>query len=154
MEDEYGVMNSGCGLNWNLSKFKLENGMELLDVTVHYQTFGNLNENCDNAIFVCHALTGNSDLNTWWGTLFKDKVFDIQKYFIICSNILGSCYGTTGPSSICEQTGKQYGHTFPEITIRDSVNLQLKLVREALGVRQVHLSNYYRLVSCLLKVYR
>lgn len=137
MKDEYGVMNAN-GSNWNLSKFKLENGMELLDVNVVYQTFGDLNENCDNAIVVCHALTGNSGLILWWGGLFgNDKAFNTEKNFIICSNILGSCYGTTGPSSICKQTGKQYGSTFPELTVRDSVNLQIKLAREVLGVRQV-----------------
>lgn len=134
MNDEYGVMDA-CGLNWNLSKFKLENGTELLHVNVVYQTFGNLNENCDNAIVVCHALTGNSAVNVWWRGLFE-KAFDTQEHFIICSNILGSCYGTTGPSSICEETGKQYGSLFPELTVRDSVLLQIKLT-EALGVRQV-----------------
>lgn len=138
--DEYGVLNAN-GLTWNLSKFKLENGIELFDVEVVYQTFGNLNENCDNAIVVCHALTGNAAINEWWCGLLE--AVNIQKHFVICSNILGSCYGTTGPSSINTQTGEHFGNTFPELTIRDSVNLQIKLVREALGVKLVQMSHAF-----------
>lgn len=139
MNDEYGVMNAK-GLTWNLSKLKLENGEELLDVSVVYQTFGHLNENCDNAVVVCHALTGNASIKEWWNGIFE--VFDIQKDFLICSNILGSCYGTTGPSSINIKTGRRYGSTFPKLTVRDSVNLQIKLVRDGLGVKLVNVFLY------------
>ncbi len=140
MNDEYGVMN-GDGLTWNLSKLKLENGEELCDISVVYRTFGDLNENCDNAIVVCHALTGNAALQEWWNGIFE--VFNIQKYFIVCSNILGSCYGTTGPSSNNMKTGRQYGSTFPELTVRDSVNLQIKLLQEGLGVKMVYKTRYH-----------
>lgn len=134
MNDEYGVMNAD-GLTWNLSKLKLENGDELFDVSVVYQTFGHLNEHCDNAVVVCHALTGNASITEWWNGIFE--VFNIQKYFLICSNMLGSCYGTTGPSSINIKTGRHYGSTFPKLTVRDSVNLQIKLAKECLGVKLV-----------------
>lgn len=140
MNDEYGNMNAN-GMTWSLPKFELENGNELLDVSVVYQTFGNLNKSCDNAIVVCHALTGNAAINEWWGGFFG--VLNIQKHFIICANILGSCYGTTGPSSINAQSGKRYGITFPELTVRDSVQLQIKLVKEALGVKLVK-KNYFK----------
>lgn len=136
MKDEYdGAMNAE-GLVWNLPKLKLESEAELCNVKVVYQTFGNLNEDCDNAIVVCHGFSGNAALREWWDGFFD--AFNVQENFVICSNILGSCYGTTGPSSINPKTGKRYGSEFPDLTIRDSVNLQIKLAKEALGVKLVN----------------
>lgn len=124
--------------NWTLPKFTLENHLELIDVNVNYKTFGQLNEKRNNGIVVCHGLSGNSCVDEWWREFFKDNMpFDLKKYFIICANLLGSCYGTTGPASICQQTGKRYGTSFPEVTVRDSVNLHIKLVTDALGLSQV-----------------
>lgn len=124
-------------------EFKLDLGGTLEDVTVAYETYGNLNSEGTNAILICHALTGNahaygftdqleSQQNNpgWWeGLIGIDKPIDPSKHFIICSNILGSCYGTTGPTSINPQTGKQYKNDFPLITVRDMVNLQYKLLK-------------------------
>ncbi len=102
-----------------------------------YSTWGKLNVNKSNAILICHALTGDqyvtgknpiTDRNGWWENIVgPNKILDTNKYFIICSNVLGGCMGTTGPSSL-NATEKPYGMTFPIFTIKDMVNLQLKLI--------------------------
>ncbi len=108
------------------------------DVEVRYNTFGKLNEAKDNVLVVCHALTGNARLDTWWSSILgPGKAFDTDKYLVVCANILGSCYGTTGPMSIDPATGEPYGVRFPQVTIRDSVALHLQMVKEALGARSV-----------------
>ena len=122
-----------------LSKsLKLENGDLLINPQIAYQIYGKLNKKKSNAILVCHALTGDqyaSGVNPvtgkkgWWSNLIgKNKVFDTNKYFIICSNVLGGCMGTTGPKSINPNNNKYYGVSFPEITIKDMVNLQKELI--------------------------
>lgn len=137
--------------------FELESGIELSPVQVAYQTYGQLNSDGTNAILICHALTGNShaagelideenDINSnpdlmnkysklhkgkpgWWDELIgSGKLFDTEKYFVISSNILGSCYGTTGPVSIKNIFNRKYGMNFPTITVRDMVKLQKKLI--------------------------
>ncbi|HEY9599493.1 MAG TPA: homoserine O-acetyltransferase [Cyanophyceae cyanobacterium] len=116
---------------------RLEFGEVLVDVQVAYRTWGQLNKNGDNAVLICHALTGWADADSWWDGLFGEgKLFDPQTDFIVCSNVLGSCYGTTGPTSINPLTGKVYGPDFPSITIRDMVRVQAALV-EALGIQQL-----------------
>lgn len=96
----------------------LESGQELREVEVAYRTWGTLNAARDNAVVVCHAFTGWADVETWWDPLLGEgKALDPQRDFIICSNILGSCYGTTGPTSNNPLTGKSYGSTFPPITV-------------------------------------
>lgn len=83
---------------------------------VRYNHYGELNQAKDNVMVVCHALTGNSQLSTWWSSMLgPGKAFDTSKYFIICANVLGSCYGTTGPLSINPSTGKRYGASFPKV---------------------------------------
>ncbi|MGE5655143.1 MAG: homoserine O-acetyltransferase MetX [Actinomycetota bacterium] len=120
--------------------FELESGKDLIGVQVAYRTWGELNGAGDNAVLVCHALTGWADVDIWWEPLLgPGRALDPDRSFIICSNILGSCYGTTGPTSINPQTGAAYGPTFPEITIRDMVRLQGVLL-EALGVRSLQLA--------------
>jgi homoserine O-acetyltransferase len=136
--------------------FQLESGESLPSVTVAYETYGKLNEKGTNVILICHALTGdahvsdytyknnglasNSNQNKqkgWWDELIDTgKAFDPEKYFVICSNILGGCYGTTGPTSINPSTGKIYGAGFPIVTVRDIVNLQYKLLT-AIGVNKI-----------------
>jgi len=125
----------------------LENGEKLAPVEVAYETYGQLNSSRDNAILICHALTGSAhaadlpdqptknlitnpaNMPGWWnGIIGKGKAFDPEKYFIISSNILGSCYGTTGPASINPHTGRKYGMDFPAITVRDMVRVQRKLL--------------------------
>ena len=134
--------------------FVFESGKEIPSVTVAYETYGKLNPDGTNAILVCHALTGDShasDFNFdsrgidhknstnigWWdGVIGRGKGFDPEKYFIICSNFIGSCYGTSGPASINPATGKKYGTAFPQMTVRDMVNLQYKLLLN-LGVNKL-----------------
>ncbi len=102
--------------------FNLENGQQLEGIEIAYHTFGKLNEERNNVIWVCHALTANSNPVEWWpGMIGDDHVFDTKKYFIICANILGSCYGTTGPLSNNPSTNQPYYKNFPQITIRDMV---------------------------------
>ncbi len=125
--------------------FILESGRTLAPVTVAYETYGNLNGTGDNAILVCHALTGNahaggfasSDPRSagWWEPLIgAGRGLDTSRYFVVCSNFLGSCYGTTGPVTVNPATGRSYGPDFPQMTVRDMVHLQ-KALLEHLGVR-------------------
>jgi homoserine O-acetyltransferase len=119
--------------------FQLESGEVLINVQVAYRTWGKLNANRDNGVLICHALTGSSDADDWWEPLFgAGKAFDPDQDFIVCSNILGSCYGTTGPTSINPKTGKAYAVAFPRITIRDMVHLQAALL-EYLEVKSLQL---------------
>ncbi len=118
---------------------QFESGVNFSPITVAYETYGELNSKKDNAILVIHALTGDAHAAGyhsetdkkagWWDTLIgKGKAFDTDKYFIICTNILGGCSGTTGPCSINPQTGKPYGTDFPVFTIEDTVKVQKKLL--------------------------
>jgi len=117
----------------------LESGVSLSPVEVAYRTWGQLNAAGDNAVLICHALTGGADADWWWGPLLgSGKALDPEQEFIVCSNILGSCYGTTGPTSLDPATGQPYGPTFPAITVRDMVQVQARLL-EALGVRSLRL---------------
>jgi homoserine O-acetyltransferase len=100
--------------------FALENGGVLPELTIAYHTYGELNAARSNVIWVCHALTANSDVADWWSGLYgPGNVFDPEKYFIVCANMIGSCYGSTGPRSINPDTGKAYGMDFPLVSIRD-----------------------------------
>mmetsp|Transcript_63426 Transcript_63426/g.112744 ORF Transcript_63426/g.112744 Transcript_63426/m.112744 type:complete len:374 (+) Transcript_63426:36-1157(+) len=136
MGDEYGAL-TGDGKICPMSDFQLESGRILKKVEVCYKTWGCLNETADNAIVICHALTGNADAGAWWGQLIgNSKAVDTRKYFVFCSNVLGGCYGTTGPTSINPDTGKKYGKDFPKVTIRDMVRLQAECLQQV-GVRGV-----------------
>lgn len=120
-----------------VSHFTLESGVEMREVEVAYQTFGQLNEHGDNAMVICHALTGSSDVEDWWGPLVgAERAFDPTRYFIFAANVLGSPYGTSSPVTLDPATGKRYGPTFPRVSVRDDVRLH-RLVLEALGVRSV-----------------
>ena len=128
-------------------KLVLENGEIIEPVTVAYETYGKLNNEKDNAILILHAFSGDSHAAFyhendrkpgWWDILIGDgKAFDTSKYFIVSSNVLGGCKGTTGPASINPKTGKLFGLDFPLITITDMVNLQ-KLLIEYLGVKELY----------------
>src|SRR5690554_1604874 len=93
----------------------LESGQYLRELEIAYQTFGNINAEKSNVVWVCHALTANTNVVDWWEPLFKgkDAPFPLNNYFIICVNMLGSCYGTTGPLSINPLTNRTYFHDFP-----------------------------------------
>src|SRR5258708_23163652 len=130
-----------------LDSLSLQRGGRIAPVTVAYETWGKLNAAGDNAVLITHALTGSSHAHdtenpgdpkaAWWNPLIGlGRFFDTSRYYVICSNILGGCYGTTGPSSVDPNTGRPYGMRFPVITIRDMVEVQRKLI-EHLGVRQL-----------------
>lgn len=120
--------------------FTTENGFTFSSLDVRYKTWGTLNEDGSNAVWICHALTGNSDADEWFPGLFKDnRVLDPKSQFIVCSNVLGGCYGTTGPTSINPETGKPYGAGFPEISIRDIVRVQ-QLLCDYLDIRKIELA--------------
>lgn len=102
--------------------FKLENGKKIFDLEIAYHTFGKLNATKSNVVWVCHALTANSDVFEWWSGLFgKKNLFNADDHFIVCANILGSHYGTTNPLSKTEITGLPYCLSFPQFTVRDMV---------------------------------
>ena len=117
----------------------LESGEALSSPEIAYHTYGNYLPGSSKVIWVCHALTANSDVFDWWDGLFgKDKLFDPNEYFIVCDNIIGSCYGSTGPLSINPETGEAYYHSFPQVTIRDMVSAH-ELLRTHLGIRHIDL---------------
>ncbi|MHC4396222.1 MAG: homoserine O-acetyltransferase MetX [Planctomycetota bacterium] len=126
---------------------ELDCGKKLGPIDVAYETYGELNKAGDNAILICHALSGNAHVagyNSvadkkpgWWDIMVgPGKGIDTNKYFVVCSNFLGGCSGTTGPCSVNPATKKPYGLDFPIITIADMVRLQ-KLLLDALGIKQI-----------------
>ncbi len=118
--------------------FILESGETLPEIDIAYHTFGKLNEKKDNVIWVCHALTANSDVTDWWPHTVEAGYFlDPDKWFVVCANILGSCYGSTGPTSINPATGQPYYNDFPKLTIRDMVNAHI-LLAEVLGIGRIN----------------
>jgi homoserine O-acetyltransferase len=123
---------------------ELECGKKLAPIDVAYETYGQLNEAGDNVILICHALSGNAHVAGmndpggkpgWWDVMVgPGRGIDTDKYFVVCSNFLGGCSGTTGPSSINPASGKPYGLEFPIITIADMVKVQ-KLLLDKLGIK-------------------
>lgn len=119
--------------------FELENGQVLPELTIGYTTRGTLNAAKDNVVWICHALTANADAQDWWsGLVGHNKILDPEQYFIVCANILGSCYGTTGPLSVHKDSGNPYYQSFPQVTIRDMVNVHI-LLRKHLQIDQIFL---------------
>lgn len=118
---------------------KLECGATLPDLTIAYSTYGTLSPAKDNVIWVCHALTANSEVAEWWEhTVESGRFLDPERWFVVCANFLGSHYGTTGPLSVNPQTGERWYGDFPEITVRDMVHCH-RLLAERLGLEQVEL---------------
>lgn len=125
---------------------QLESGVILPSFDVAYETYGTLNPDHSNAILICHALTGDAhaagyhegdEKPGWWEMVVgPGKAIDTDRYFIICTNVLGGCKGTTGPSSINPDTGKPWGASFPVITIRDMVRVQKHFI-ESLGIHHL-----------------
>ncbi len=117
--------------------FVTEGGETLLEPVVAYQTWGTLNAEGSNAVLVCHALTGSADAADWWYGLFHEGgVLDLERQFVVCSNVLGGCYGSTGPLTADPTTGDLYSGAFPVVTIRDMVRLQQALM-DHLGVTSI-----------------
>lgn len=125
---------------------ELECGETLRPVTIAYETYGELNEQRSNSVLVLHALTGDAhaagihqglENPGWWDSMIgPGKALDTRKYFVICSNVLGGCRGTTGPSSINPETGRPFGLDFPAISINDMVDLQ-KMLIDSLGIEKL-----------------
>src|SRR4029079_13269971 len=119
--------------------FTLESGKILKGITIAYHTYGRMNDQQSNVVWICHHLTANSDASLWWsGVVGQGAIFDPESCFIVCANILGSCYGSTGPLSENPETGKPYYSSFPQVTIRDMVRAQI-LLRQHLGVNKINL---------------
>jgi homoserine O-acetyltransferase/O-succinyltransferase len=118
--------------------FKLESGQTLAELNIAYSTIGKLSPKKDNVIWICHALTANSEVAGWWpGIIGEGKLYDPEKYFIICANILGSCYGTSGPLETDKKTGEPYYMKFPQFTIRDMVAAH-EILRNHLEIKKIH----------------
>jgi homoserine O-acetyltransferase/O-succinyltransferase len=108
-------------------------------ITIGYHTYGQLNKERNNVIWVCHALTANSRVDDWWSGLFgRGRILDPTRYFIVCANVLGSCYGSTGARSLDPESGKPYGMNWPLVTVRDWVQAHDRL-RMHLGIDEIRL---------------
>jgi homoserine O-acetyltransferase len=119
--------------------FVTEGGATIPDPTIAYQTWGELNAERNNVILVCHALTGNTSADHWFEGIFgSNKALNPDEHFIICPNVLGSCYGSSGPTSTNPETGEPYRADFPTVTIRDIVRLQQQLL-DALDINGIEL---------------
>jgi len=117
----------------------LDCGRVLTGVTLHYAVYGKLNATKDNAVLVCHALTGSALVGSWWPEIFAPGALLSQEHdFVVCINMLGSCYGSTGPGSVDPETGNIYGPDFPLVSIRDNVRAQAKLL-DSLDIRRLRL---------------
>jgi homoserine O-acetyltransferase len=128
--------------------FTFKNGQTLPGFTLRYETYGTLSATRDNAVLICHAISGDHHCAGWhaatdrkpgwWNNLIgPGKAVDTGRFFVICVNVLGGCQGSTGPSSIDPATGRPYGSTFPFVTIRDMVHAQ-KLLLDHLGIAELH----------------
>jgi len=129
--------------------FVFESGERLQKIDIAYETWGILDSDGGNAVYVCHALTGDShagsvepdgdDSPGWWdGLIGPGRALDTDRYHIVCANLLGSCYGTSGPASRDPRNGEIYGMDFPQVTTRDMIRVQKRLL-EALGIHRLHL---------------
>src|ERR671917_911247 len=130
-----------------IGSFESELGGKFDDVTLAYETWGALNAQADNVVLLTHALTGDSHAaggpsashrrDGWWDPMVgPGRPIDTDEYFVVCSNVLGGCSGSTGPASVAHETGYPYGMRFPVITIRDIVRAQKRLLDD-LGVRKI-----------------
>ena len=128
------------------SPLQLDCGKELKKIELVYETYGSLNEQKDNAVLICHALSGDhhaAGYNSpddkkpgWWDVCIgPGKPFDTNKFFIVCPNNIGGCKGSSGPNTVNPETGKLYGPSFPIVTVEDWVNTQ-NLLGDSLGIKK------------------
>ena len=118
----------------------LECGRTLAAPMLHYAVYGRLNAARDNAVLVCHALSGSALVGAWWPEIFAPgALLSLEHDCVICVNLLGSCYGSTGPGSVDRETGEVYGPDFPLISIRDNVRAQARLL-DSLGIKRLRLT--------------
>jgi homoserine O-acetyltransferase len=136
-------------LHHRIGSFEPELGGHLPEVTLAYETWGELDGAGENAVLIVHALTGDTHATGepseayrkggWWNPMIgSGRAIDTERYFVVCSNVIGGCYGSTGPTSIDSETGRPYGVHFPVVTIRDMVRAQKRLL-DSLGVRRLAL---------------
>nr|WP_295866019.1 homoserine O-acetyltransferase [uncultured Chitinophaga sp.] len=119
--------------------FRLESGQVLPELQIAYHTYGTMNADGSNVVWVCHALTANSDAADWWsGLIGHGREIDPGRHFIVCANIIGSCYGSSGPHTVNPATGQPWYTSFPAVTIRDMVQAHC-LLREHLQIQQISL---------------
>jgi homoserine O-acetyltransferase len=117
----------------------LDCGRSLAGPTLHYAVYGRLNATRDNAVLVCHALSGSAQVGVWWPEVLAPGGFlSLEDDCVICVNLLGSCYGSTGPGSVDRETGEVYGPDFPLVSIRDNVRAQARLL-DSLGIKRLRL---------------
>ena len=117
----------------------LDCGRTLASPTLHYAVYGRLNAARDNAVLVCHALSGSAQVGSWWPEIFRPgALLNLDTDCVICVNLLGSCYGSTGPASVDPETGEVYGPDFPLVSIRDNVRAQARLL-DSLGIARLRL---------------
>ncbi len=120
--------------------FCTERGYTINNLQVVYHTAGTLNSTCSNVIWICHPLTASSDVNSWWqNSVGSGLLFDTNRYFVICVNTLGSAYGTTSALSVNCCSGEPYYHSFPDITVRDTVSVN-NIIREHIGIKEIALA--------------
>jgi homoserine O-acetyltransferase len=136
-------------LHRRIGSFEPELGTHLPEVTLAYETWGELDGAGENAVLIVHALTGDTHAagepseayrkGGWWNPMIgPGRAIDTERYFVLCSNVIGGCYGSTGPTSIDSDGGRPYGMRFPVVTIRDMVRAQKRLL-DSLGVRRLAL---------------
>jgi len=119
-------------------EFNFESGEKISHLKINYSTYGTFNKAKNNVIWICHALTANADPVSWWSGLVGDGfLYNPDEHFIVCANILGSCYGTSGPVEINPATNKPYYLSFPQPTIRDMVAAH-EVLRAHLGIEKIH----------------
>lgn len=132
------IVKMGYQIYKHTERFYLESGEAINGLEIAYTTYGEMNESKSNVIWICHAFTANSDPLEWWPDMVgKGKVFDPDSFFIVCANIIGSCYGTTGPLSVNPLSGKPWYRTFPAITVRDMVKGH-QLLSDYLKISLIH----------------
>ncbi len=132
-------MNYADSIYSHLLGFVTESGFRFPQLDIAWKSWGRLNEARDNVVVICHALTGNADAQDWFSGLFEENgILNTDEQFIICMNVPGSCYGSTGPQSVNPETGKAYGPDFPVLTIRDIVRAQ-QLVLDHMKVNSIRL---------------